>query len=102
MSRHVDQAWVPQGWVIEEFPRDPDIVVLNRPQDTGGGMVSIDFTKRVFDGGYQMPRNFPQDVERKKYGGRGWKEQLARDASSWLEKAMTTIPHSSSKADADA
>lgn len=87
-SNHLNPAWLPQDWTFEQYPRQPDIVVIDRAREAGGGMVSLDFKLRVWHTGHQMPRSFPQGVNHT-YSGRGWKEAMVRDACAWLEKAMT-------------
>jgi hypothetical protein len=86
-SDHVRHEWLPQGWSIEPYPRQPDVVVIERPRASGGGMGSLDFKLRVWNSGHQLPRSFPDQVERS-YGGRRWKEQMVRQACEWLEQAM--------------
>lgn len=85
---HIYQDWLPEGWHFEQYPRQPDVFIVERPRAAGGGMVSLDFRLRVWNAGHQLPRSFPDQVKRC-YGGRGWKEQMVRQACDWLERAMT-------------
>ncbi|MEJ8837622.1 hypothetical protein [Ramlibacter sp. AN1133] len=88
MNRNVDHAWLPQGWTLEVFMGDPDIVVINRPRELGGGMTTMDFRRRVFSPGYGRPHFFPRDFQQHPYKGRGWKRTFVGEACAWLEATM--------------
>lgn len=87
--QHIEPEWLPEGWTSEEPKHWPDLVYVERPRETGGGAVSLDFKLRVWDSGIQCPRRFPSSVEKKQYGGRNWKRQMVKDACEWLEMVMT-------------
>ena len=67
----------PVGWTIEH--RD-GYAVLRHP-NTMGGCVTIDWSCRGFRGGYSTDGRLTSS---KTYRGRGWREELVRDAVAWL------------------
>lgn len=80
-TNRIDPSWVPAGWQLEQPMQWPDIVHIERP---GGGAVSVDMKQRVWTCGIQLPRSFPDGVDRV-YVGRGWKRQMVHDACEWLK-----------------
>lgn len=87
MTTLVDQHWLPAGWTAEDLSSADEIVVIERPRAAGGGMVSLDFQRRVWDTGHQRPRRFPDGVKRQ-YAGRNWRRFMVSEACDWLEKVM--------------
>jgi len=81
---------VPATWGIEIHPAgNCQVIVLERPRESGGGMVSIDFRLRVFDAGHQLPRAFPPNYScPDRFTGHEWRKRLVREAVSWLISAM--------------
>lgn len=88
MADRILQEWLPEGWTFEEPKHWPNVVYIERPRADGGGAVSLDFKLRVWNGGIQLPRNFPADRERH-YAGRGWQRSMVGEACAWLEAVMT-------------
>lgn len=84
MVGYIDTDWLPTGWGAD-MNRPPSICLITR---LDGGMVSLDFAKRMFCGGCMIPFRWPKGCE-KAYSGRGWEERFVRDACTWLEAAMT-------------
>jgi len=74
-----------EGWTHEHLP-DGRCVCFRRPQDLGGGYVTVDFEARIFNTGAGRPY---RPAVGKSYGGRGWKDAIVRDAIDHLEKIMT-------------
>jgi len=82
-----------EGW-HHEWLADRHCVCIVRPRELGGGFVTIDFERRLFTCGYGKPR---QGATTTKYGGKGWKDRIVRDAIEHLERIMTeTAPVGSS------
>lgn len=88
MTTLFDQSWLPAGWTAEALSIADEIVVIERPREAGGGMVSVDFQRRVWDAGHQRPHRFPDGVTRQ-YTGWSWKRILVSEACDWLERVMT-------------
>jgi hypothetical protein len=74
-----------EGWTHEYMP-DGQCVCFCRPQELGGGFVTVDFSARIFNTGYGRPK---RPAIQKSYGGRGWKDAIIRDAIDHLEAIMT-------------
>jgi hypothetical protein len=75
---------LPEGWSVA-FPAVRNVVVLQYKQH---GYVTIDYTRRDFDLGMtlvrgQRPWNDPIPAM---YRGRGWRDNLERDAMFALQK----------------
>ena len=81
----IDASWAPVGWTVGEPAQWPDVVYIERPS---GGAVSLDLKLRVWDSGIQLPRRFPHGVAHT-YNGRGWRQQMVKDACAWLDAVMT-------------
>ena len=76
---------LPDGWTREKSLYGNDTEAIFRPQQIGGGIVSIDYERRNFAGGYGSTH---RPASTKKYFGRGWREALEADAVAWLESVM--------------
>jgi hypothetical protein len=77
---------VPGGWTLELLPRQPDHALLRAPS---GHMVTIDFCKRGIRMGYSTSGRFLGEgwnTHRKKYVGRGWRQELVNDAVALLQE----------------
>lgn len=73
---------IPEGWTLEALERQPDHALLSTPSP-GRYMVTIDFRLRGFRSGYSTTGMLVGEAwnqKRKKYNGRGWKQQLVDDA----------------------
>jgi hypothetical protein len=77
---------VPAGWKIEVV--DGYGIVVTRPADVGGGLVTIDPGQRAFTTGC-CPMRFNNRIVPNAYSGRGWQQRLVDDAVQWLDKVMT-------------
>jgi hypothetical protein len=80
---------IPDGWTLEPLPRDEDRMLLSTPPPSY--MVTIDFRARGFRSGYSVTGRFvgeAWDVRRKKYGGRGWRQDLVDDAVAHLREVL--------------
>lgn len=81
---------IPEGWLLEQLPRQPDQMLLSTPSPTRY-MVTIDFHLRGFRNGYSTLGALVGEKwneKRKKYGGRGWKKQLVDDAVARLREVL--------------
>lgn len=81
---------IPEGWALEELPREPDHVLLSTPSP-GRYMVTIDFSRRGFRNGYSTTGRLVGDErnkERTKYGGRGWRQKIVDDAIAHLQEVL--------------
>lgn len=76
------KAQLPSEWDAEHYPHGRDLFVLKRPQAIGGGFVTVDFGRRIFNIGMGQPRSavYPG----KTYRGRGWQRELVTDAVAYL------------------
>lgn len=82
---------VPEGWTLENIVRLPDQALLSTPPTGVRYMATIDFRKRGFRGGHDTMGRFVDeawDSSRKKYGGRGWQQQIVDDAVAYLRKVL--------------
>jgi hypothetical protein len=84
MSKEIKYHEQGEGWT-HEWLQDRQCVCFKRPSEIGGGFVTVDFEQRIFSCGYGKPR---QHAGTKIYAGRGWKDQIIRDAIDHLEKVM--------------
>lgn len=74
-----------EGWTYEHLA-GTGCVCIERPQEIGGGYVTIDFKRRIFASGYGVPRTpVVPDME---YKGRDWKQKIVDDAVRYLETVM--------------
>lgn len=81
---------VPEGWTIEELPRDPDHLLLTTPPP-GRYMATIDFRLRGFRLGCSTTGRIvgeEWDKKRKRYGGRGWRQEVVDDAVVHLQEVL--------------
>jgi hypothetical protein len=76
---------LPDGWTSEYYSRPNDQVVLTRPGHQGG-MVTVDFKRRIFATGMGSPRYCA--VEGTVYRGREWRTRLVADAIAHLDDVM--------------
>ena len=74
---------LPDGWEAEALDWHPGLTVLHAPNKAG--MVTLDYTQRVFRGGLCT---CGQPTSTEAYGGRGWAEKLERDAVAWLSAVL--------------
>lgn len=89
MSRQ-DGLLIPDGWTLEPLPRLPDYMLLTTAPSPSY-MVTIDFGKRGIRSGYCTTGRFVGEEwnkPRKKYGGRGWKQELVDDAVAHLQEVL--------------
>jgi hypothetical protein len=81
---------VPEGWTLETMARQPDHVLLSTPAPFCYS-VTIDFKLRGFRTGYSSIGRLvgeAWDRKRKKYGGRGWKQEIVNDAVKYLKELL--------------
>ena len=81
---------VPEGWLLEAMPRLPDHVILHTPPP-GRYMATIDFHARGIRAGCSVSGRFVGEEwnkSRKKYRGRGWKQELINDAVTYLRAVL--------------
>lgn len=81
---------IPEGWTLEELPREPDHVLLSTPSP-GRYMVTIDFRQRGYRNGYSTTGRLVGDAwnkKRKAYGGRGWRQAIVDDAIVHLQEVL--------------
>lgn len=86
----LDGLVVPEGWSLEGLPRQPDHVLLSTPPP-GRYMATIDFHLRGFRAGYSTTGGLVGEAwneRRKKYGGRGWRQDLVDDAVAHLREVL--------------
>jgi hypothetical protein len=82
---------IPDGWTLESMPRDPDHMFLSTPSPERYS-VTFDFCLRGFRSGYSTTGLLVGEAwnkKRKKYGGRGWKQELVDDAAAFLKKLLS-------------
>ena len=84
MARELKYHEQSEGWK-HEWLADRHCVCIMRPYELGGGFVTIDFERRIFNVGHSKPR---QGASTTAYGGRG-----RRVTGS---TAITETPHSAS------
>ena len=82
-----------EGWK-HEWLADRHCVCVMRPREIGGGVVTIDFDRRIFSTGYGKPRHGATATE---YAGRGWKDRIVRDAIDHLQRMMSNTETSTSQ-----
>lgn len=81
---------VPEGWTIKPLERQPDHALVSTPSP-GRYMATIDFRLRGFRTGYSTTGRLVGEewnTRRKKYGGRGWRQQVVDDAVSHLREVQ--------------
>lgn len=81
---------IPEGWTLEPLPRDDDHALLSTPSPRHY-MATIDFRARGFRTGYSTTDKFVGEEwnkRRKKYGDRGWKQELVDDAVAHLREVL--------------
>jgi hypothetical protein len=80
---------VPDGWLLEGLPKQPDFALLSTPPPCSY-FVTLDFRLRGYRNGYSTIGMLvgKWDAKRKKYGGRGWKQQLVDDAVEHLRQTL--------------
>lgn len=74
-----------EGWTHEQL-QDCYCVSVIRPQELGGGYVTIDYAQRIYNFGYGRPR---QHAGKTSYAGKGWQDRILRDAIDHLTALMT-------------
>lgn len=80
---------IPDGWSLEPLPRDEDRALLSTPPPRY--MATIDFRSRGVRSGYSTTGRFVGEEwnkPRKKYGGRGWRQDLVDDAVVHLREVL--------------
>lgn len=81
---------VPDGWTLEELPRQPDYALVTTPPPRRY-MATVDLRLRGFRSGCSTSgRLFGEDWNkpRKKYVGRGWKQAVVDDAVAHLAEVL--------------
>lgn len=81
---------IPEGWTLEPLPRDEDRSLLSTPPPRHY-MATIDFRARGFRSGYSVTGRFVGEEwnkPRKKYGGRGWRQEVVDDAVTHLREVL--------------
>lgn len=80
---------LPEGWTSEVVYREQEKperwVLITAHEPRGGGMVTLDLELRCYRSGFVVTG---RATSTKKYAGRGWKEQLTRDAVRWLQGVL--------------
>jgi len=85
-----DGLCIPDGWTLEPLPRQPDYALLSTTEPRRY-MATIDFDHRGFRSGYSTTGRYVGEEwnkPRKKYTGRGWKQQLVDDAVAHLQEVL--------------
>jgi hypothetical protein len=72
---------LPQGWTHEFIGNDFTVFFAPDKQ----GMVTIDYKRRGYRGGYNT---WGCTLNSETYSGRGWKDNLERDALQWLQDVL--------------
>jgi hypothetical protein len=81
---------VPEGWTLEPMERQPDHAFLSTPAPLRYS-VTIDFKLRGFRKGFSsigMLVGEAWNQKRKKYGGRGWRQEIVDDAVAYLKESL--------------
>lgn len=81
---------VPEGWTLEPMERQPDHALLSTPAPFSYS-VTIDFRLRGFRAGYSSIGRLVGEAwneKRKKYGGRGWRQEIVDDAVTYLKESL--------------
>lgn len=73
---------LPEGWTHEQLPY-PQYTAIYMPVSLGGGIATIDYHERVVRDGL-CTTGRPALAGR--YTGRGWRQQLERDAVDRLQR----------------
>lgn len=82
---------IPEGWALEPLPRDEDRALLSTPAPQRY-MATIDFRARGIRSGYSVTGRFlgeEWNKPRKRYDGRGWRQELVEDAVIHLRGILT-------------
>lgn len=82
---------IPEGWTLEFLPRQPDHVLLSTPATGPRYMTTLDFHARGIRTGYSTTGRFlgeEWNKPRKKYKGRGWRQELVDDAVAHLREVL--------------
>lgn len=80
---------IPEGWTLEPLERQPDYMLLSTSAPRY--MATIDFEHRGIRSGYSTTSRYVGETwntPRKKYSGRGWKQQLVDDAIAHLREVL--------------
>lgn len=80
---------VPNGWTADAKVWPGGSVIAFVAPAEMGGTVTVDFERRIFDGGYGRPGQLNLPSKNKKYTGRGWQDEIVSDATNWLQSVMT-------------
>jgi hypothetical protein len=81
---------VPEGWTLEPMERQPDHALLSTPAPFRYS-ATIDFKLRGFRLGYSSIGRLVGEAwnqKRKKYGGRGWRQEIVDDAVAYLKESL--------------
>lgn len=71
------------GWLADTNVWPGGAVIALEAPPAIGRIVTIDFERRVFDGGYGRSGQVNL-TSKKTYSGRGWQEAIVADATNWL------------------
>ena len=74
-----------EGWKHEYLP-DGNCVCIERPQEIGGGFVTIDFKRRIFGTGMAAPRFAA--IGNIEFKGKDWQQRLIDAAVKHLNDVM--------------
>jgi hypothetical protein len=74
-----------EGWKHEYMP-DGHCVCIERPQEIGGGYVTIDFKRRIFGTGMTIPRFAA--IANLEFKGKDWQRRLIEAAVKHLNDVM--------------
>lgn len=86
MNIEAIKSQLPPEWGAECYPHGRDLFVVERPQSIGGGFVTIDFGRRIFNTGIGQPR--APIGSHKTYSGRGWQRKIIANAVEHLNAMM--------------
>lgn len=82
---------LPAGWTLEPLPRQPAYALLSTPSSGRRYMATLDLRARGIRTDYSTSGRFISEEwnkPRKKYGGRGWKQELVDDAVAHLRVVL--------------
>lgn len=74
-----------EGWTHERLS-DGNCVCIERPQEIGGGFVTIDFKRRIFATGMGTPRFAA--IDNIEFKGKDWQRRLIEAAVKHLNDIM--------------
>jgi len=86
----IEALRIPEGWTIEPMERQPDHMLISTPLP-GRYMATIDFRARGFRMGCNTTGRLVGEEwnkRAKKYGGRGWRQQVVDDAIIRLQELI--------------